>query len=448
MNLNAPVIHIITLGCKTNQCDSEELARDLARQGYQVELTHESELTLNAERSTLNGCFIVNTCTVTHTADTKARKLIRKLLREHPGAQVIATGCYAQRAAADLRKIGAVVAPREEIADLIDESVVGRSLLTPPQDFRRDSATADRREIPPYSEALPANRTRVFLKVQDGCNHACAYCVVHTVRGPMTSMLPDEVVARAWHLYEMGAKEVVLCGVHLGAYGIDLGGESLASLLQALRAVPLPRLRLSSLEPMDITDELVSELADHPSLCHHLHLPLQSGDDSVLAAMARGYTAAEYRERVAQVRTVWPELALTTDVMVGFPGETEAAFANTAALVQELEFSRLHIFRYSPRPGTPAAAASQQVEEITKRQRSEKLQALADELFLGQAKKLQGQVVEVLFEEKNAVSGLWEGLTPQYLRVATKAEKGLTGEILPVRIEGAEQDIMLGSVTS
>jgi threonylcarbamoyladenosine tRNA methylthiotransferase MtaB len=246
---------------------------------------------------------------------------------------------------------------------------------------------------------------------------------------------------------DAGIKEVVLCGIHLGAYGLEMqNGTNLANLLHALRAVPLPRLRLSSIEPMDISQELIAEISDHPALCHHLHLPLQSGDDSVLAAMARGYILDDYRRRVEQVRAVWPDLSLTTDIMIGFPGESDAAFENTLAAVREFDFSRVHVFRFSPRPGTPAAIMNHQVPEKIKRERSEALTAEADTFFQRRARKLQGEVVEVLFEQKNPASGRWEGLTQHYIRVETESDKPLAGELSKVKISAAEKNILLGGL--
>lgn len=431
-------ISVITLGCKTNQCDAEEIARALTRAGYAATASNESFDALNSEPSTLNSVFIVNTCTVTGTADAKARKLVRKLQKEHPKSTIIVTGCYAERAAEDLRKLGAIVVPRSDQNQLVE--IVGRSLR-----LRREMPLLETAEpeTPPYS----TRRTRAFLKVQDGCNHACTYCIVYTVRGAMRSMPIPEVMAEVTRLAEAGYQEIVLCGIHLGAYGIDLPGhESLARLLHALRDIPIRRLRLSSVEPMDISDSLIDEMSDHPSLCHHLHLPLQSGDDGVLRDMGRGYRIADYEDIVNRVRKHWPDLSLTTDIMVGFPGESDAAFAHTVAVTERLGFPRIHVFRYSPRPGTPAATRRDQVAEEVKRQRSIKLQRVAQALFRNYAGQWMGKRVDVLFEQQNSKTGRWEGVTSHYLRVEVPSQVPLADMLLPVTIEAVGKDCLIGTL--
>ncbi len=459
MNNNLPRVHIFTLGCKVNQCDSEELARLLAAHGYTVDLGPDSGLstlgsrpsTLNSELSTLNCIYIVNTCTVTSTADAKARKLIRHLAKENPQAKIIITGCYADRVGEELARLPGVCAviPNTRKADLPQILASCRAGGPSPAAVSENFYQAVSQEL----TNLPldgggkggggSRRTRAFLKIQDGCDHACAYCIVSTVRGPMSSKPLAQVVEEMTRLCDAGTKEVVLCGIRLGAYRAN--GISLASLLRALRQIPLPRLRLSSLEPLDISAELLAEFAGHPSLCHHLHLPLQSGDDSVLTSMNRGYRLRDFRRLVEEVRRVWPDVSLTTDLLVGFPGETEEAFQNTLAAVHEFDFSRVHVFRYSPRPGTPAASRHDQVPEQVKRDRSEALQRAAQELFQHHARRLLGATLEVLFEQNNP-SGRWEGLTPHYLRAEVLSDEPLSGEIAHARITGAGADHLLGEL--
>jgi threonylcarbamoyladenosine tRNA methylthiotransferase MtaB len=434
----APNVYLFTLGCKVNQCDSEAIAHTLAERGYEVILgpldtPPESAPTLNSELSTQNAFFIVNTCSVTATAEAKARKLIRKLAKNRP-AGIIVTGCYAERAGELLSQFAGVVAVvpnagKGEIADRL-EALMPVSAASP---------------LP--SPALHTDRTRAFVKVQDGCDQGCAYCVVHTLRGAMLSKPLASVKAEIAGLNERGFKEIVLCGIRLGAYGGDLEQPtSLARLLQELRSLPLPRLRLSSIEPLDISDDFIEAIADHPSLCHHLHLPLQSGDDKILAAMGRSYSLAEFRRLVTKLRAVWSDLSLTTDIIVGFPGEDDTAFQNTLTALREFNFAKVHVFRFSPRPGTPAARCKAQVPEIIKRERSEAVQQLAQKLFQRQAAARLGKWESVLFEQINSATGRWEGLTPHYLRVETASQETLAGEIRQVKITGSAEDYLVGEL--
>ena len=478
MSSNIPKIHIITLGCKVNQCDAEELAHALAQMGHPVEIGIGSEenpgghgdpalqlpatgsdTSLNAQPSTLNEVFVVNTCTVTTTADAKARKLIRRLAKDHPQAQIIVTGCYAQRAADEISKLGdgITVVPnihKPKLADIIASRISANGGQALDKDFSLNAQRCTLNESestqPQSHKAVVASkRTRFFLKIQDGCDHACTFCATHAVRGPMRSKPLDHVLSAITHFIEAGAQEVVLCGIRLGAYGVDFkDGTSLAKLLYAVRALPLPRLRLSSIEPLDVTEELLAEFADHPSLCHHLHLPLQSGDDTVLAEMARGYRVADYRALVARIKSIWPDLALTSDVMVGFPGESDAAFQNTLAVVRELTFTKAHIFRYSPRPHTPAAARKDQVPENVKRARLEALEQLTADLFAQHAARMIGETVEVLVEQRNSATGRWEGLTPGYLRVEIASSDPLAGKIVAVWVVSAGKEYLVSEFTS
>ncbi|MDH4179700.1 MAG: radical SAM protein, partial [Armatimonadota bacterium] len=269
-------VRIFTFGCKVNQCDSEEIARSLAARGYAI-----------GGRGDPADIYIVNTCTVTSTADSKARKLIRRLARSQPEATLIATGCLAETdpySLLDLPGVAAVV-PNSRKLSLAD-FLPG---LQPPL---------------LASSYIPA-RTRAFVKLQDGCDHGCAYCIVPSARGRRVSKPLAAVLAEIQCLVDAGAREAVLCGIRLGAYGSDRGDATLAALLRKLREIDIPRLRLSSIEPMDLTDDLLAEVAHHPTLCHHIHLPLQSGDDTVLAAMGRGYSAADFASLVGRIREVW-----------------------------------------------------------------------------------------------------------------------------------------------
>lgn len=418
-----PRVGLLTLGCKVNQCDGEEIARSLARAGFEV-----------VGRGEEAEVYIVNTCAVTATAEAKARKLLRKLAREHPEAAIVVTGCLAQRspeAMAALPGVSAVVPnPRKRgIADMVAQVRALRS----PAGSGRDAAGV----------GVPAlqGRRRAFVKVQDGCDHGCAYCVVPQVRGPMVSRSRPEVLREVARLAAAGAKEAVLCGIRLGAY--DDG--SLRELLHDLRGVNLPRLRLSSIEPMDLSDALLAEIANHPRLCHHLHLPLQSGDDGVLAEMGRGYTTGEFAGLMARVRAAWPEVAVSTDVMVGFSGETEEQFRRTLGFVRAMQFSRLHVFPFSPRPGTPAAALKDTPAAVKTARREEMLR-VAQELAQGYAERWVGSGVEVLCEGRDREARL-TGLTEHYVRVRWEGPREQVGEIVRVTAREAKGGELKAEVT-
>ncbi|HUU55593.1 MAG TPA: tRNA (N(6)-L-threonylcarbamoyladenosine(37)-C(2))-methylthiotransferase MtaB [Armatimonadota bacterium] len=404
-------VRVFTFGCKVNQCDSEEIARSLADRGYAI-----------GGRGDPADIYIVNTCTVTATADAKARKLIRRLARGHPEATIIATGCLAETdpyALLDLPGVAAVVPNSRKLA--LADFLPGL-------------------QAPLGATSYLPSRTRSFVKLQDGCDRRCAYCVVPSARGKPVSKPGAAILSQAQCLADAGSREVVLCGVRLGAYGADRGDATLAALLRKLREIDIPRLRLSSIEPMDLTDDLLAEMADHPTLCHHLHLPLQSGDDDVLAAMGRGYTAADFASLVGRVREVWSDAAITTDIMVGFPGETDGQFEHSLTFVRETAFTRLHVFPYSSRPDTAAAERADQVPPKTKRARTDVMLALADDLARATALAWIGRTVSVLIEEREK-GDLLAGHTPHYLKVHTPGPDDWIGRIIdltPTREEHGE----------
>jgi threonylcarbamoyladenosine tRNA methylthiotransferase MtaB len=391
---------ILTLGCKVNQCDSDEIARSLAARGYRI-----------AGRDEPADTYIVNTCTVTSTADAKARKLIRKVLREHPEAALIVTGCLAQRDPSSLLELPGVTAVvpntrKLELAHFLPE-------------LQASSHPAS--HLPP--------RTRAFLKIQDGCDHQCTYCVVPDARGRPTSMPLPMVLTELRELAESGAQEVVLCGIRLGAYGRDRGDASLARLLQQVRGTSIPRVRLSSVEPMDVDGDVLAETSDHPTLCHHLHLPLQSGDDSVLKAMGRGYTSGDFAGLVGRIRAAWPDAAISTDVMVGFPGETDEQFQRSLDFIRDMAFTRVHVFPYSRRPDTPAAERSDEVSTAAKRERTQEMLSLAHNLACSAAQAWIGKEVSVLFEEIDE-KGRLTGHTSHYVRVRAGGPDDWVGNIV------------------
>jgi len=394
------------------------MARALVARGYEVVGHAEAEV------------YIVNTCTVTATADAKARKLIRKLAREHPGAALIVTGCLAQRDAAAVAALPGVTAVlpntrKGEVAEVVARVEESRSRGVEESNTRRGEESRSR--------GVEGTRVRAFVKVQDGCDHGCAYCAVPGARGAMVSKPREEVRRELARLAEARVQEVVLCGIRLGAY------DGFAGLLCELRAVDIARVRLSSLEPMDVEEALLAEIADHPRLCHHLHLPLQSGDDAVLAAMGRSYTSGDFARLIERIRAAWPEAAVSTDLLVGFPGETDAQFRRTVEFAQEMRFSRVHVFPFSRRPGTRAAELPDTPAAV-KAARMEEMLAVADGLVHAYAESWVGRQVTVLFEQRDR-AGWLTGLTEHYGRLRTRGSQELVGRIVtlvPNSTEGGE----------
>jgi len=436
-------VRMVTLGCKVNQADSEALAGELVRRGYRI-----------AGRDEPAAVCVVNTCTVTHVADAKARKVIHRLVRDNPQAAVIVTGCYASRAAEELARIPGVAAVvpngrKGEVAELIAAVVAATGTVTyfseayehnPRQSHEIDDRPRGVHNAGPRP-ARPGS-VRAFVAAQDGCDHRCAYCIVPEVRGAMRSRPIAEVIAEIEGLAAAGAREVVICGIRLGAYGEEPAGRGLARLLRAAHGVGAARLRLSSVEPWEVGPELIEEMARHPRLCPHLHLPLQSGDDGVLRAMGRPYGFDDYRALVERLRRAIPDAAITTDLMVGFPGESEPAFGNTLRAVGEIGFARAHVFRYSRRPGTRAAAMPAQVAEPIKAQRAAQLCALAQACARRFAASFIGRTAPVLFER--CEEGICEGLTDTYLTVKAPGEASLVATLAGVEVVAVESSHLVG----
>lgn len=416
-----------TLGCKVNQYETRQIEELLRRAGLDPAADHgPADLVL------------VNTCVVTAEAARQCRQTIRRLRRDNPAAQLIVTGCYAS--GPDRDQLDAVDGITLVLADKDDlRQRLARQFHAPPG--------AARRGISQF-----AGRTRAFVKIQDGCDQFCAYCIVPHARPHLRSSPPDGVLDEVQRLADAGHREVVLCGIHLGRYGNDFGQtDALPGLVAHLLDLPeLGRLRLSSIEAPEISDRLLDLMAAHrPRLCPHLHLPLQSGDDAVLAAMRRPYTAEQFLRTVDAARRKVPDLALTTDLMVGFPGESDDAFQRSCDLLRRAEVSRLHVFPYSPRPATPAAAMPHQVAPDVKRRRADRARRLGHELAARFAADLVGRDVTVLVERVGGNAGgsaSAEGLDEHYVRtrVALGADATVSrGDLLRARATDADEATLL-----
>lgn len=428
-------VAITTLGCKVNQYESTAMAEMFKSAGFQmVDFEDPADV------------YIINTCTVTHLGDRKSRQLIRRASRANPDGLVVVTGCYAQTSPGEVLEMPEVdlvvgTADKSRIVELVKRAVKGN----------RVSAVKDVFKVEKFEEMpVVANtgRVRAFLKIQEGCNNFCAYCIIPYARGALKSRKPENVLEEAEKLAAGGFKEIVLTGIHTGAYGQDLQGDvSLAGLLRRLASIPgLARLRLSSVEPMDFTEDLIEVFAFGPPLCRHIHIPLQSGDDTVLKNMRRHYSSEKFRNLVEKIRKNVPGVAITTDVIVGFPGETEVQFNNTYSFIKELGFAGMHVFKYSPRRGTPAADFSGQVEPGDKERRSRLLIELGEEMAADYARGFVHTVQEVLAEEYyDAGSCLYQGFTDNYLKVVFPGNNNLRGEIIKVNIEELSGTNLMGT---
>jgi len=410
-----------SLGCKLNRAEIETLARQLAAAGYQLVPTGEQA-----------DVYILNTCTVTHIADRKSRHLLRMTRRKNPDARLVAIGCYAERAPQELAKIEGV------------SFVLGNAQKPNLLQFLEESGCLNRpscRDSTGYH--YDGSRTRSFLKIQDGCNNFCAYCIVPLVRGRERSLPVNQVITEVRQLVADGAKEVVLTGTEIGSYSCD--GVSLKELLERILAeTGVVRLRLSSLQPQEMPPELIGLWRDE-RLCPHFHLSLQSGSDSVLHRMKRRYSTDDFQQAVSLIREVVPEAAITTDVIVGFPGETEAEFEESYNLCQQMEFARIHVFPYSLRQGTEAARMPDKVADKVKKQRCQRMLALAEASAVDFRRRFLDRTMPVLWEKQSG-AGVWSGLTDNYIKLYAESGEDLTNKLVPVKLMEISGDGVRGEV--
>lgn len=399
-------VYLESLGCRLNTAETEALARHFAGAGYEVVAAPEAA-----------DVIVLNSCAVTAQAARKSRHRLHTLHRLGPQARLAVVGCWATEDAA------------------LAATLPGVTWIIPNADKARAV------EIITGVDAAPAawspgrwGRTRAFLAVQDGCDHACTYCITRVLRGPARSRPFEDAVQAALELTAQGAQEIVLTGVSLGAYGHDLGlTTGLAALVEAiLQMTAVPRLRLSSVEPWDVDDALLRQW-ENPRLCRQLHLPLQSGSDAVLKRMGRRTTVAQFAALVDAARAVSPDIAITTDVIVGFPGETEADFVASLDFAARMAFARLHVFPYSERPGTPAIRLPGAVPAAKRAARAARMRALGEQLAAEYRLKFIGQMLPVLWEQRDE-GGDWHGLTDNYLEVVTQSESDLYNQITLARV--------------
>lgn len=420
------------LGCKVNQYESEAIAELFAEKGYEiVGIDEEADV------------YVINTCTVTNFGDKKSRQLIRKVKRQNENAIVAVVGCYAQTAPKELMEIAGVnlvigTKDRAQIVEMVEQYDRANGVENHVSDIMKE------RVFEPLSIQKLANRTRAYLKIQDGCSQYCSYCIIPYARGPIRSREPQEVVAEVKRLAENGFKEVVLTGIHVASYGKDRRDTSLLDILKQVHEVEgIERIRFSSIEPNVVTEEFAQTMAALPKVCDHFHLSLQSGCDKTLKEMNRKYDTEKYRQAAATLRKYLPKVALTTDIIVGFPGETEEDFRESYAFAEEIGFAKIHVFPYSPKRGTPAAARKDQLLNAVKAERSHTLIQLSDKMAADFLADAVGTDAEVLYE-RAVGEGIYEGHTTNYVKVHGRSEVDLTNRICKTHITRAEGEMLFG----
>lgn len=416
-----------TLGCKVNAYETEAIWQLFKQAGYaRAEFEEEADV------------YLINTCTVTNTGDKKSRQVIRRAIRHNPDAVIAVTGCYAQTSPAEVAAIPGVdivvgTQGRDKLTEYVDKFLAERQPINAVGNIMKQRQYEEL-DVPEFTD-----RTRAFLKIQEGCNNFCTFCIIPWAKGLSRSRKPENVLNQARQLVDAGYKEIVLTGIHTGGYGDDFENYKLADLLWDLDKIEgLKRVRISSIEASQIDERVMEVLNASEKMCRHLHIPLQAGDDEVLKRMRRRYTTAEFKEKIHMLHEVMPHVAITTDMIVGFPGETEEQFENGYRFVEELNMVRLHVFPYSKRTGTPAARMPDQVPEEVKHERVRKLIELSDRLSMKYAQTFVGDVVEVIPEQRykeDPSSDLFMGYSDNYLQVVFPASEEMVGKVCRVRID-------------
>ncbi len=426
------IIATYTLGCKVNQYETEAMEELFIKSGYSL-----------ANFDDYADIYLINTCTVTSISDRKSRQMIRRAKKTNPNAVVIVTGCYAQTAPDDVLNIDGVnlvigTKDRKGIVS-IAEGLTSDSKISKVSNIM-DTHTFEQLNITGYEE-----RTRAYIKIQEGCNQYCTYCIIPYARGPIRSRNFDDIIAEVNSLAERGFTEIVLTGIHVASYGADSGEYDLSDLLLAVNDIDkIKRIRLSSIEPMTLDDKFIAKISPCKKLCPHFHLSLQSGSDGVLKRMNRKYTKEQYKSIVDGLRKSFPTAAITTDIMVGFPGETDEEFNECMEFVKDISFAEAHVFQYSPRKGTPAAKMKLQIDPKIKEERSKKIIEITTQTKNEFLERFIGSCVEVLFEQKK--KGHFEGKTDNYITVAVKSDKDLAGEYHHVNLERIENGVIYGAL--
>ena len=422
-----------TLGCKVNQYETEAMLELFEKEGYE-----------KAETEDYADVYVINTCTVTHMSDRKSRQYIRRMKKKNPDAIIAVVGCYSQVSPEEILSIDEVnlvmgTNDRKKIVEEVKKIDASRKVST----------VDDIMKVKAFEEIeinKTNGKTRAFMKIQDGCDRYCSYCIIPYARGRVRSRDLESIVKEVENLASNGYKEVVLTGIHVASYGKDIKDSDI-KLLDVIKQINdiegIERIRLSSVEPILFTDEFVEAVSTMDKVCPHYHLSLQSGCDETLKRMKRRYTTEEYKAIVDRLRAAIPNVSITTDVIVGFPGETNEEFDKTYEFLKDIELTHMHVFKYSPRKGTPAATMENQVDPSTKHDRSEKLLQLNEENFNKFGQKMLDKEFNVLFEQKVG-DNKFEGLTENYVKVIVESDKDLSGQILKVKITDVKNEFLEG----
>lgn len=435
------VVRFVTLGCKVNQYETNAMAQKFLEKGYQIieEITPENE-------DIKPDICIINTCTVTNMSDRKSRQMLRRMKEKNPSTIVVAVGCYAQVAKNELAKIpeiDLVLGNNEkvEIVKYVEEYINNHINNVELDDVMYSKEFSD------FGDVTYTEKTRAVIKIQDGCDRFCSYCIIPYARGRVRSRKPENIISEITQIASKGIKEVVITGIHIASYGKDfamskdskLTSYRLIDLLEEINEIQgIQRIRLGSIEPLLITVEFVERLKKLEKICHHFHLSLQSGCDETLKRMNRRYTTEQFKEIVRLLRGTYSDVNLTTDIIVGFPGETDEEFNKTYQFLKEIKFYKMHIFKYSPRKGTKAAVMPNQINGDIKEERSKKLIELSDRNEIEYNKSYIGKNVEVLFEEEK--DGMYKGHTQNYIMVYCQSKEKLDNKIIDVVCEKAEKE--------
>lgn len=435
------VVRFVTLGCKVNQYETNAMAQKFLEKGYQIieEITPENE-------DIKPDICIINTCTVTNMSDRKSRQMLRRMKEKNPSTIVVAVGCYAQVAKKELAKIpeiDLVLGNNEkvEIVKYVEEYINNHINNVELDDVMYSKEFSD------FGDVTYTEKTRAVIKIQDGCDRFCSYCIIPYARGRVRSRKPESIISEITQIASKGIKEVVITGIHIASYGKDfamskdskLTNYRLIDLLEEINEIQgIQRIRLGSIEPLLITVEFVERLKKLEKICHHFHLSLQSGCDETLKRMNRRYTTEQFKEIVRLLRGTYSDVNLTTDIIVGFPGETDEEFNKTYQFLKEIKFYKMHIFKYSPRKGTKAAVMPNQINGYIKEERSKKLIELSDRNEIEYNKSYIEKNVEVLFEEEK--DGMYKGHTQNYIMVYCQSKEKLDNKIIDVVCEKAEKE--------
>lgn len=435
------VVRFVTLGCKVNQYETNAMAQKFLEKGYQIieEITPENE-------DIKPDICIINTCTVTNMSDRKSRQMLRRMKEKNPETIVVAVGCYAQVAKEELAKIPEIdlVLGNNEKVEVVKhvEEYINNNINNVELDDVMYS-----KEFSDFGNVTYTEKTRAVIKIQDGCDRFCSYCIIPYARGRVRSRKPESIISEITQIASKGIKEVVITGIHIASYGKDfamgkdnkLANYRLIDLLEEINEIQgIQRIRLGSIEPLLITEEFVERLKKLEKICHHFHLSLQSGCDETLKRMNRRYTTEQFKEIVRLLRKAYEDVNLTTDIIVGFPGETDEEFNKTYQFLKEIKFYKMHVFKYSPRKGTKAAVMLNQINGDIKEERSKKLIELSDRNEIEYNKSYIGKNVEVLFEEEK--DGMYKGHTQNYIMVYCQSKENLDNKIMDVVCEKAEKE--------